>query len=58
MPAFMLQQHPVSEAIFNFAGSFSFLMLPLIIYDQKSKRKIASWTLILVSQGLRIATVQ
>ena len=43
------QQHPVSEAIFNFAGSFSFLMLPLFIYDTKGKRKIGMWTAILVS---------
>lgn len=40
-------QHPVSEAIFNFAGTFSFLMLPLIVYDDKCKRKITYWTAIL-----------
>lgn len=42
------QQHPVSEAIFNFGGAFSFLMLPLFIYDDKGKRKVGMWTAILV----------
>ena len=48
----MLQQHPVSEAIFNFAGAFSFLMLPLFIYDSKGKRKVSMWTAILVRANI------
>ena len=44
-----VQQHPVSEAIFNFAGAWSFMLLPLFIWDRKSKRKVGMWTAILVS---------
>ena len=43
-----VQQHPVSEAIFNFAGAYSFMLLPLFIWDRKSKRKVGMWTAILV----------
>lgn len=42
-----MQQHPVSEAIFNFAGAWSFMLLPLFIWDRKSKRKVGMWTCIL-----------
>ena len=41
--ACLLQSHPVSEALFNFVNTWSFVLLPLMVYDARGRKRIPLW---------------